>query len=226
MYLTKSKCRQAFKPSQQVLSRGWVWARFVVALTLSMVAFTTRTPLTLAWLTGADILFVLFAQPGTSFLRKSVKAMVWQAGIISCLYWLRFGFFEGLIPGLTISWQLYLAFLPGAIFVETTPSHSIARMLADAMPCRMAFIMATCLNFIPLLLDEIKRIYEGQVLRGARILPGDMANPLNWPDVLHCLVVPFVIQSMVLAEEIALAAKARDFGRTKERTYWPGDMDT
>ena len=225
MYLTKLKCRSALKPSKQTVSRSWVWARFIVALALSVVAFATRTPMALAWLTGADMLLVLFAQPGSSFLRKSAKTMVWQVGIISGLYWLRFGFSEGWLPGLIISWQLFLAFLPGAIFVETTPGHQIVRMLSDVLPYRMAFIMATCLNFIPLLLGEIKRIYEGQVLRGARILPRDLVNPRNWPDVLHCLVVPFVIQSMILAGEIALAAKARDFGRMRRRTFWPGDMD-
>jgi energy-coupling factor transport system permease protein len=167
---------------------------------------------------------LIFKRPGRVFLRRAAKTLIWQTGIITGLYGLRFGLSEGLTAGLTISWQLFLAFLPGAIFVQTTAGHRILQMLADVMPYRMAFVLSTCLNYIPLLLGEVKSIYEGQALRGARILPKDLVNPRNWLDVIHCLVVPTIIQSMKLAGEIALAARARDFGVMKCRTFWPGDQ--
>lgn len=82
--------------------------------------------------------------------------------------------------------------------------------------------MATCLRFIPLVLDEIRTIYEGQLMRGAKILPSDFLRPWNWPEAVHCLVVPAIIRSLKLAGEIELAAKAREFGATEGRTFWPG----
>ena len=81
------------------------------------------------------------------------------------------------------------------------------------MSARMAFVLSTCLKFVPQLLAEIQNIYEGQVLRGARILPRDLLRPWHWPDLLHCVIVPGIVQGMALAGNIALAARARGFGR-------------
>jgi energy-coupling factor transport system permease protein len=217
--------RRAARVPRRSCGRAGIWAGFIIALTLSVLAFGARTPALLAWLTAVDGLFLGVTRPGWKFLRRGAKALIWQASIITGLYCLRFGFSEGWAPGLTTAWQLYLAFLPGAVFVEVTPGHWIVRILADVMPYRMAFVMATCLNFIPLLLREVQSIYEGQILRGAKILPRDLTKPWNWPDVVHCLVVPAMVQSMSLAAEIALAARARDFGAMKHRTYWPGDPE-
>ena len=138
------------------------------------------------------------------------------------LYILRFGLIEGLKPGAMISWQLFLAYMPGVIFVRTTPQPRIVETFTAVAPYRAAFVMATCLKFIPIVLTEIRKIYEGQVYRGAKILPRDLLNPCNWPDVVFCLVLPVIIRSMNLAEEITLAAKARNFGLKKRRTCWPG----
>jgi energy-coupling factor transport system permease protein len=180
--------------------------------------------MTLCWLTTADALFLLITRPGASFIKRAAKAILWQAGIISGLYWLRFGSLAGIVPGLIISWQLALAFLPGMVFVKIVPEARIVQMFSAILPYRMAFIMATCLNFLPLLLAEIKSIQEGQILRGAKILPKDLLNPLNWRDVIHCLVVPVMIQTMNLSAQIALAARARDFGMTGKPTSWPGEI--
>ena len=68
----------------------------------------------------------------------------------------------------------------------------------------------------------LRSIHEVQILRGARILPRDLMRPWNWPDLVHCVLVPAVIQSLALAGEISLAARARDFGTGERRTYWPG----
>jgi energy-coupling factor transport system permease protein len=208
----------------RVCSRSAVWLIFIFSFVLSVTAFGTRTPITLCWLSTADALFLLITRPGIPFLKRAAKTILWQAGIISGLYWLRFGSLAGVIPGLIISWQLALAFLPGMVFVKIVPEARIVQMFSAILPYRMAFIMATCLNFLPLLLAEIKSIREGQVLRGAKILPKDLLNPLNWSDVIHCLVVPVMIQTMNLSAQIALAAKARDFGITGQRTFWSGEV--
>ena len=108
--------------------------------------------------------------------------------------------------------------------VSRTISRAAAvRILHRIMPGQMAFVLSTCLKFVPQLLAEIKSIYEGQVLRGARILPRDLVRPWHWPDMLHCVIVPSVVQGMALAGNIALAAKARGFGLRKRRTCWPGE---
>lgn len=217
--------QEALQPVDRPFSHCGVWGRFILAVTLAILAFAARTPMTLLWLGGANLLFLWLHRPGRSFLRKAAKTAIWQTALITVLYGLRYDFATGLAPGLISSGQLCLAWLPGSVFVEVVPGYRIVRMLSDVIPYRMAFVMATCINFVPLLLAETKTIYEGQVLRGARILPRDLVRPWHWPELLHCLVVPVMIRSMALAQEIAIAARARDFGLLPRRTYWPGERE-
>jgi energy-coupling factor transport system permease protein len=155
-------------------------------------------------------------------LKRELRTFVWQTVVILTLYLIRFQSPEGLWTGFKVSWQLFLAFLPAMVFSRTTSQAAIVRILTRVMPARMAFVLSTCLKFVPQLLAEIKHIYEGQVLRGARILPRDLLRPWHWPDLLHCVIVPAVVQGMALAGNIALAARARGFGRQPKRTCWPG----
>lgn len=200
-----------------------VGRRMLLVLALSCLAFVARTPVFLGLLTAVDLGVLFLLRTGPLSLRREARTFVWQTLVILALYVIRFRDLAGLWQGFLISWQLFLAFLPGMVFVRTTSQARIVQALNRVMPCRMAFILSTCLKFVPHLLTEIKSIYEGQVLRGARILPRDLAKPWHWLDLLHCVVVPAVVQGMALAGNIALAARARDFGRFPKRTSWPGE---
>jgi energy-coupling factor transport system permease protein len=189
---------------------------------LSFFAFGHRTSADLLWLTAINLVLLFLFRYGFIFFRREIKIFLWQTVVIVFLYILRFGFVEGVKPGVMISWQLCLTYMPGVIFVRTTPQPRIIETFTAVAPYRAAFVMAACLKFIPLVLTEIRNIYEGQVFRGAKVLPGDLVNPRNWPDVVFCLVLPVIVRSMNLAEEITLAARARNFGMKKKRTCWPG----
>lgn len=197
--------------------------RMLVVLVLSCLAFAARTPVFLLALTAVDLAMLFCLRKGPLSLHREAKTFFWQTLIILLLYLIRFGSFAGLWKGALVSWQLFLAFFPAAVFARTTSQARIIQVLNRIMPCRMAFVLTTCLKFVPHLIGEIKSIYEGQVLRGARILPRDLAKPWHWLDLLHCVVVPAVVQGMALAGNIALAARARDFGRYSRRTCWPGE---
>jgi energy-coupling factor transport system permease protein len=194
-----------------------------LVLVLSCLAFIARSPWHLLALTAIDVAVLLLLRLGPLSLRREAKTFFWQTLIILLLYVIRFGSVAGLWKGFQVSWQLFLAFFPASVFARTTSQARIVQVLNRVMPCRMAFVLTTCLKFVPHLLTEIKNIYEGQVLRGARILPRDLVKPWHWLDLLHCVVVPAVVQGMALAGNIALAARARDFGRYPRRTCWPGE---
>ncbi len=189
---------------------------------LSIAAFATRTPMPIGVLFLLNVALLLGFRSGPITLRREIKVLCWQTGVITGLYTLRFGLKEGIIPGLLISGQLFLAFFPGVIFIQTTPQTQIVMTLEKIMPSRVAFVLAMSIKFIPIMLGEIRIIYEAQVFRGARILPKDLLNPFHWTDVMHCLLFPAIVHGMVTANEIATAAKARDFGKYDERTHWPG----
>lgn len=195
-----------------------------LCMLLSMSAFAARAPALLAILSGFNLLLIGLACPKPlSLLRKSMGFFLWQAAMILLLYIIRFGIEAGVAPGLQVSWQLFLALWPGMIFMASNAQSRIVATLGRVMPHRMAFVSATCLRFLPLLLSEMQQIRATQTLRGARLLVADLRNPRFWPDWIHCLLVPALIKTLSLAGDIATAATARDFGIQPKRTAWPGE---
>jgi energy-coupling factor transport system permease protein len=200
-----------------------VGLRMIVVMLLSCLAFPARTVPLLLLLSAANLAVLFWLNCSPLSLKRELRTFIWQTLIILTLYLIRFRTPAGLWIGFKVSWQLFLAFLPVMVFSRTVSQAGVVRILTRIMPARMAFVLSTCLKFVPQLLAEIKSIYEGQVLRGARILPRDCLRPWHWPDLLHCVIIPAIVQGMVLAGNIALAAKARGFGRTRVRTCWPGE---
>ena len=196
--------------------------KLIGCMILAILAFGARTLPGLVLLTAANITAIYFLKAGPADIwRETRRVVFWQTGIIVALYLIRFGI-DGLWPGTRTSWQLFLAYLPGIIFMQSTPHARIVETLTRVLPDKTAFVLATCIRFIPLMIGEIKTIHEAQLLRGARIMPRDLIRPWHWPDLIHCLLVPVIVQSLHLSEQIARAARARDFGLKPQRTSWPG----
>jgi energy-coupling factor transport system permease protein len=214
----RSRAGTAVCRSASILPAGLAMS---LCFVLALAAILFHSPLSLGGLTLANGVFLLLNRIPARLLRRTLYLFVWQSAVLLTLYMIRFGPAEGVWPALRSSWQLLLAFLPGVAMLHGTPQAEIARILSWVLPHRTAFALSVSLKFVPLLLREIGMIYEAQVLRGARILPRDLLRPRNWPDLLHCLIAPAVVQAMVLAQNIALAARAREFGRHPRRTSWP-----
>ncbi|MFH1566723.1 MAG: energy-coupling factor transporter transmembrane component T [Gemmatimonadota bacterium] len=196
-------------------------ALLALCLLLSALAFAARTGPWLAGLTAAEVAAALLLCRHTGALwRAAARLFLWQSLTIVALHLIRLGA-EGAWPGLRISWQLLLAYLPGMVLLRSLPPPRLVRALSRVLPYRTAFVLSTCLRFLPLVLRQVRSIAEAQALRGARILPRDLLRPWHWPDLVRCVLVPAVIHSLGLAEQIALAARARDFGALERRTYYP-----
>lgn len=195
----------------------------LLCLGLSIGAFAARTFFLVSCLAGAELLLSLALRPGARFYLRLFRFFAAQSLIIALLYVLRFGLEQGLLPGLRISCQIALAFAPGMMALKSIPHSQLTKTLHRIMPAKAAFVLATSLRFIPLLQRELRSIYEAQLLRGARISPQDLRHPGNWKDVVHCLLVPFIVQIFKMTGEIALAAQIRNFDPSIKRTFWPGD---
>jgi len=195
----------------------------VLSLCLSIAAFVVRTPIALAVLSFADILLLICLSRRFFYdLWRAARTFVLQSALIVALYLIRYGQ-SGALAGLMVSWQIFLAFLPGIILMSSISQNRIIHALSRVMPVKLAFVLSICLNFIPLLISESRSIYEAQVLRGARILPRELVSPFNWPDFVHCLLVPVIVRTLTVSKEIAMAAEIRNFGVSDQRTCWPYD---
>jgi len=203
------------------ISSGWL---LLLCTLLSCGAFAARTPLILAGLSGANLALIgLLARNPWPLLQKSSVFFLWQGALVVLLYLLRFGGAQGILAGVLMAWQLYLAFWPGIIFMACSNPTETARTMGRFLSPRLAFVFAVCLRFIPRLLAEMREIREIQLLRGAKLLVRDLRKPTYWPDWFNCLLLPTLVRTLALADAIALAAKNRDFGLHPQRTYWPGE---
>ena len=63
-------------------------------------------------------------------------------------------------------------FLPGVIFIRPLRKTESWRAYVNIMPDRVAFVLAVSLRFIPMMIEEVRSIYEAQVYRELEYCPG------------------------------------------------------
>jgi energy-coupling factor transport system permease protein len=146
---------------------------------------------------------------------------IWQVVLVMALYLLRYGT-ERLPDGALVAYRLVLLVLPGVLLMKTTHHGDMARLLVRFLPARVGFVLSTCVFFFPTLWNVTVQTYESQVLRGARILPRELINPVNMITLVRVICLPAIVSSLALAKDIALAAHCRWYGLHPDRTVWPG----
>jgi len=210
------------KDAAPAINRCRVWWYLAACTALSALAVAAGGTYQLALLTATNLAFAVSLRARPGFMLKALKLFLVQSVTITVLYQLRFGS-GGITEGLTVSWRLALAFLPGLVFMYSVPPHIITAALGRVLPHRTAFVLGATMTFLPRLVDDTREIYHVQALRGAKVTPRDMLRPSGWRDAVGCILIPAIVRAMTLAHEIALAAEARGFGARNERTNWPGE---
>jgi len=196
---------------------------FVFELLFSLVlagsAVAVRSVNALLILGVLNILYWWYGRLGGKFILRAGRMLLWQAALLVMLHYLRFGE-QGLIPGMRVSVQLFLAFLPGMILLHSSSRSQLVRLMNYVLPSMAAFVFASSLHFVPLLMRELKDLYYSQLLRGARLDISDIYKPWCWGDWVSSYIVPAVVLTFALAGDIAVAAKIRDFDCCRKRTNW------
>ncbi len=196
---------------------GW---KLLLGTLLGVAAIAAQKPWSLALVLALDGVYYFSARLRLADLWRDTRYLMVQALIVVGLYAARYGFPEGLWPGLRIALQIFLFFIPGIVFLRTTQASRLMQELSRVIPYRLSFLVYTSLRFVPLFAREIHEIKMAQQLRGARLAPRDLLNPANWRDMFHCLMIPLLVRALKIADEAALSAEARGFGRGKERTHF------
>jgi len=153
--------------------------------------------------------------------RRLVLVFIWQVMLVMTLYLLRYGV-QRLPDGALVSYRLILLVLPGVLLMKTTHHGDMARLLVRILPAKVGFVLSTCVFFFPTLWSVTVQTYESQVLRGARILPRELINPINMGTLVRVICLPAIVTSLALAKDIALAAHCRWYALHPDRTVWPG----
>ena len=194
-------------------------AKLVFGMVLTVLAAGVRTPPTLLALVLVTLGYYLAARLTLGDLWRDVRLFLFQAVLVIPLYCLVHGFAGGVWPGVRISAQIILFYLPGVVFLRTTRSVDAMRGLRRVIPYRLSFLVFVSIRFVPLFFRELEEIGAAQRLRGARLLPRQQLDPRNWRDLFHCLLLPLMVRALKTADEVSRSAEARAFGLFRERTF-------
>jgi energy-coupling factor transport system permease protein len=124
---------------------------------------------------------------------------------------------EGLLYGLMIIFRTISLVLAIPLVVFTTQMDELVIGLTRArVPYRIAFIFASTLRFVPLLLGEVQDIIQAQRLRGMDVSSMGLARRLR---IYSRVAVPLILGALVRSEQIELVLAARAFTGSPERTY-------
>lgn len=196
------------------LGTGW---KLGLVVLMGAAAIAARELWALCGLLALNLIFYLLAGLKWCELWRDLRFFVAQTVIVVGLYMIRDGISDGLWPGLRTGARILLFFMPSIILLRTTQSTRMMQDLKRFLPDRLAFIVFTSLRFVPFFARELREIAMAQRLRGAHLAPRRLVNPRNWGDLLHCLMLPLIVRAIKTANEAALSAEARGFGRTRTR---------
>lgn len=159
-----------------------------------------------------------------------------------------FGFHKGLLPALRLILPMAaLVFIVGYLFFDLDSAVYMSLRLFDLLavsfiffkaldpeelgvalrqlkvPYAFVFILTTAMRFVPLIRQKIGKIMAAQKSRGIDLRP----RLKNLPN-LTALLIPLIVQSFILSDDLAVAMESRGFarkGRSSRHTcrLAPGD---
>jgi len=140
---------------------------------------------------------------------RALKMLLPLVGLVFVISIISFDVETALMLSLRLLDLLTLSFL---FFHGMDPEDLGQSMRQMGVPYEFCFILTTSLRYVPFMGTSIRRIVDAQRSRGIDLRP-------RFRNVPHfvALLMPLLVQSFVLAEELAMAMESRGFART-ERT--------
>jgi energy-coupling factor transport system permease protein len=93
-------------------------------------------------------------------------------------------------------------------FRAVSPEEMGGALGKMGIPFEFTFILTTGMRYVPLIGEKIRQIIEAQSSRGIDLRP-KLRNIKN----ILALLMPLLVQSFVLADDLAIAMESRGFGR-------------
>ncbi len=182
------------------------------AMAVAAVLFTGRPELH-----GIESLLLLLAIFILKMLRpwgRSLRLMAPMIAVVFSLSMISLDFQAAWL----LSLRLFNLFTVSFLFFRTmSPEEMGDAMRKLGLPYELSFILTTSMRYVPLIGRRIRLIMEAQMSRGIDLRP----RLRNVPNFL-ALLMPLLVQSFLLSEELAMAMEARGFGlkgRSFRRDY-------
>ena len=136
--------------------------------------------------------------------------MVPMVGLVFLISWITIGRHEALLICMRLFNLLTSSFL---VFQHIRPDELAAGLRKMNIPFGFVFMLKTAVRFVPLMQHKIRSIREAQMSRGID-LRLKLKNAKNFMSMLG----PLLVQSFLLADELAVAMEVRGYGR-KNRSF-------
>ena len=169
----------------------------------------TREPVTLI----AEFVIVLIAIPLVGRGRKLLRSvrLVWS--MLTMVFIIGLIFFD-LPTALFLSMRLFTLLTVSFIFFFSIDPQEMGDALRKmGMPYEISFILATSMRYVPAIGRKVRLISDAQQARGIDLRPR-IKNISNF----MALMMPLLVQSFILADELALAMESRGFGCKRRST--------
>ncbi len=167
---------------------------------------------TALWLTGqwAILVLLIVSQKKIRVYLRWLRLVVPMALFFGGVTWWAAGAVSGGFAALKLVTLTTVFFL---FFAVTSPEDMANSLVKVGLSYTVAFVFSTAMQFVPVIGRKARDILDAQRARGISMAPG-------WATLRHypAFLIPLLIQSFQLAEELAEAMEARGFNR-KGRTF-------
>ncbi len=183
--------------------------KLVIGIVMIAAVFAARSPLTILGQTGIIVIAVFLLKMTGPFAR-TLKLVFPMVGLVFLISWISFDRNTAGVLCLRLFNLLSSSFL---VFHHIRPEELAAGLRKMKIPFGFVFLLTTALRFVPLMQNKIRSIREAQMSRGI-----DLRLKLKNAKNFMSMIGPFLLQSFVLADELAVAMEVRGYGM-KNRSY-------
>ncbi len=178
----------------------------VFVATILLMIFHQWTSLTASL--GILLLVVLLLRLGLPWL-TFLRGLGFAVFTFFIIAWFAFDLLTAVVPALRLLAMGTVFFL----FFQTTPTEALSNaLLKMGIPYPFVFVLSASMQFVPVLIRQLRNIRDAQRSRGIPI-----EGRLNLLVHLPALAGPCLIQAFKFADELAEAMEARGFGRPGRR---------
>jgi len=158
---------------------------------------------------GSIVVLALLAASGRAGLLRRLRLIAPMTGLVLAVGW---GVFD-VETAARLALRLFcLLGASAACFAAVSPEETGAVLAALRVPRGPAFVLTAGLRYVPLVRARLQAIRDAQQARGIDLRPR-VRNVGNW----MALLLPLLVQSLLLADDLALAMESRGFGSRRRR---------
>jgi energy-coupling factor transport system permease protein len=183
--------------------------KLLIGMVIITAVFIAGHPVTLFCQLGIILSAVFLFKMSVPFFR-SLKLIIPMVGLVFLISWISFDRHTALLLCVRLFNLLASSFL---VFQFIRPEDLAAGLRKMKIPFGFVFMLTTAVRFVPLMQNKIRCIREAQMSRGI-----DLRLKLKNTKNFMAMLGPLLVQSFVLADELAVAMEVRGYSR-KNRSF-------